>query len=203
LINPQCWFIGLFSGLAFAPISAFGGLWGLPFLQTKLAITKTSAAMICSCTFIGFAMGCPLAGYFSDRWNNRKILMTGGTAIGCAFLSLLIYLPFHSQLFAALLMTGFGFFTSFFFISFAMMREINLPLLAGTAIGFINSFNAIFGALSEPAVGALLDRVASLGAQSFSLEQYQYALTLLPLAMLVALGIACCIRETHCIQRME
>ena len=31
----QSWWIALYSGLAFAPVSAFAGLWGVPFIGAK------------------------------------------------------------------------------------------------------------------------------------------------------------------------
>lgn len=204
LKNRQCWFIGIFSGLAFAPISAFGGLWGVPFIAAKLSLTTTQAAFYISIIFIGFALGCPLSGYLSDKMGKRKPLMCAGTLLGCLALSCLLYLPISSLYTLTALMFAFGFFTSFFFISFAMIREINPILIGGTAIGFINTFDAIFGAFSEPSVGAILDwrwqgNLVN-GVRHFSLADYQFALSLLPVAMIISLIIALLIKETHCKQ---
>ena len=200
--NKQSWLVSLYSGLAFAPISAFAGLWGVPYLVETSHLSRTVVAWLISFTFIGFAIGSPFAGWLSDRIQRRKPLMIGGTFLGMFFLSLLIYLPFLSQYIMLILLFLFGFFTSFFFVSFAHMREINDANASGTAIGFINMFNAICGALSEPLIGNLLDigwgHKMQNGARIFSVSDYQHALTALPLSMLIALILQFFIKETFC-----
>jgi len=198
--NPQCWLLGLFSGLAFAPVSAFGGLWGVPFLASKMSVTTTQAATMTSLLFIGFAIGCPLSGHLSDKVGSRKPLMCLGTALSGIMLMIIIYLPLHSIWLMTVLLFLFGFFASFFFLSFAMIREINSILISGTAIGFINTFDAIFGALSEPGVGWILDlnwqgKLVN-GARFFEVQHYQIALSLLPIAILMALILSYFIQET-------
>jgi len=201
LRNPQCWLISIYSGLAFAPISAFGGLWGVPFITLKLGITKTFSASLISLIFVGFACGCPLSGWLSDRFAKRKPLMYLGTSLGMICLVGIIYVSLTPFL-AGLLMFLFGFFTSFFFISFAVIREINLIFIGGTAIGFINMFDAIFGAISEPAIGRVLDlfwdHSMQGGARMFNVADYQIGLILLPLAMFVAIILLFYVKETDC-----
>jgi len=82
------------------------------------------------------------------------------------------------------------------------MREINNPNASGTAIGFINMFNAICGALSEPLIGKILDigwghRMVD-GVRIFSVSDYRTALTALPISMIFALFLQLFIRETYC-----
>lgn len=200
--NKQSWLISIYSGLAFAPISAFAGLWGIPFLVQASHLPRTEVAGLVSLTFIGFAIGSPFAGWFSDRIQRRKPIMITGTSIGLLCLSTLIYLPKLSNIEIGVLLFCFGFFTSFFFVSFAHMREISDPHASATSIGFINMFNAIGGALSEPLVGKLLDlgwnHEMRLGARVFSIPDYHHALTALPAAMLIALILQFFIKETFC-----
>lgn len=200
--NKQSWLISIYSGLAFAPISAFAGLWGIPFLMHASPLGRTDVAGLVSLTFIGFAIGSPLAGWLSDRMQRRKPIMVIGTLIGMICLSILIYSPSLSNLAMGSLLFFFGFFTSFFFVSFAYMREINDSKASGTAIGFINMFNAICGALSEPLVGHLLDlgwnHGMRKGVRIFSVADYHHALSALPIAMLLALILQFFIKETFC-----
>jgi len=200
--NPQCWLISVYSGLAFAPISAFAGLWGVPYLMQAYQMSKTDIAGLVSLTFIGFAIGSPLAGWFSDRIRRRKPIMIFGTTMGLLFLSILIFSSHLSQIELGVLLFCFGFFTSFFFVSFAMIREISRPEASGTAIGFINMFNAICGALSEPLIGKLLDLGWSHkmvdGVRVFSVGDYHSALIALPVSMILALFLQLFIRETYC-----
>ena len=198
--SAQCWYLSLFSGLAFAPVSAFGGLWGVPFIALKANIDTPHAAFYTSLIFVGFAIGCPISGFLSDWMNRRKAVMCAGTSIGLLFLCAILYLPFYSQSYMAVMLFGFGFFSSFFFISFAMIREINPILIGGAAIGFINTFDSIFGALSEPGVGWLLDQSWQgqllNGVRQFSVQQYEFALSILPMGIACALLISLFIKET-------
>lgn len=200
IANPQSWLVSIYAGFAFAPISAFAGLWGVPFLSLKLDLPQATAAGYVSLVFVGFALGCPLSGWWSDRIGKRKPLMQIGTVLGLLCLMMVIYMPVHSELLYEILLFGFGFFTSFFFISFALIRELNPLWLSGTAIGFINSFD--FGAVSEPAIGGILDKLWDHqlvdGVRQFTLENYHVALLLLPLSMLVAIVLLLWVKETHC-----
>ena len=200
--NKQSWLISIYSGLAFAPISAFAGLWGVPYLVESSHLNRTVVAWLISFTFAGFAIGSPLAGWLSDRIKRRKPLMICGTSLGMIFLSALIYIPSLNQYTMLILLFFFGFFTSFFFVSFAHMREISDVNASGTAIGFINMFNAICGALSEPLIGKFLDlgwgHKMHGGIRVFSVIDYQHALIALPISMLIALILQCFIKETFC-----
>jgi len=91
--NKQSWLISMYSGLAFAPISAFAGLWGVPFLVQASHLPRTNVAALVSLTFIGFAIGSPFAGWLSDRVKRRKPIMIIGTLVGLICLSALIYIP--------------------------------------------------------------------------------------------------------------
>jgi hypothetical protein len=96
----------------------------------------------------------------------------------------------------------FGFFISSFLLCFTMIREINAPMVAATAIGFMNAFDALLGALSDPLTGKFLDlgwtgKMVD-GARVFSVETYRMALTTVPIYLVVAVGLLFFIRETYC-----
>lgn len=81
-----------------------------------------------------------------------------------------------------------------------MIREISLAGMAATAIGFMNSFDALFGAFSDPLAGMILDLgwdgkfVA--GARIFSVEAYKMAFLILPLYLIISLIILRFTKET-------
>ena len=73
------------------------------------------------------------------------------------------------------------------------MQAINRQEASGTAIGFINMFNALCGALCDPIIGYLLDlgwehKVVD-GVRIFSVHDYRVSLLSLPIGLCVALGI--------------
>jgi hypothetical protein len=83
-----------------------------------------------------------------------------------------------------------------------MIREITIPTLAATAIGFMNAFDAFFGAFSDPLTGKILDLkwngALYEGARVFSIEAYQIAFLTLPIYLVIALLSLIKIKETRC-----
>jgi MFS family permease len=202
LKNKQAWLLSIYSGLAFAPVSVFGGLWGVPFLQQSYGLSAPDAAWSVSWIFIGFACGAPLLGWWSDRMGKRKPIMMLGTLLAAASLMWVIY----GDAFSANLISGllflFGFGASGFFISFAMIRETFPLMLTATVLGFMNTFDSVCEAISEPFVGIFLDwgwdGTVAAGVHQFSSLGYKIALTLLPLYLIIAMAVLFLIQETDC-----
>ena len=199
--NKNSWLIALYSGLAFAPINAFAGLWGVSYLSVAYNQPETTMASIVSLTFIGFAIGAPFSGWYSSRGGKRKPIMLLGTLIAllCLLISLYIHLPLTLL---GIVMFIMGFFISFFFVSFAYIRELNSDRYSGSSIGFINMFNALCGAIAEPLIGKLLDigwhgKIVG-GAHAFSQTDYKFALIILPIGILISIALLMMSKETYC-----
>lgn len=202
LKSKQAWFLSLYSGLAFAPVSVFGGLWGVPFLQQAYQLSAPEAALAVSWIFIGFAIGAPFLGWLSDAIGKRKPLMFLGTILATLSLMAVIYGIHLPILLITVLLFMFGFGASGFFISFSMIKEGFPLLLAATVLGFMNTFDSICEALSEPLIGMLLDfgweGQLINGAHQFTVYGYQVAFLLLPMYLVLAVIILIFIKETHC-----
>lgn len=202
LKSKQAWLLSLYSGLAFAPVSVFGGLWGVPFIQEAYHFSAPRAALSVSWIFIGFAIGAPLLGWLSDWMGKRKPLMIFGTLLATISLIIVIY-GFNSvpwMIDGCLFLFGLG--ASGFFISFAMIREGFPLILSATVLGFMNTFDSICEAVSEPIVGLFLDMTwegkIQDGVHYFSVPAYKLSLLLLPIYLIVALVLLVFIKETHC-----
>jgi len=200
--NPQSWWLSAYSGFAFAPVMVFGGLWGASFLSEAYVLSRSMAAQAVSLIFIGFAVGAPVLGWFSDWLGRRKPVMFWGTLGALISLTLVIYSPGASLTFLMLLLFLCGFFISGFLLSFTMIREVCAAILAATAIGFMNAFNALFGAVSDPLTGKILDLSWTGqmvdGARMFSVEAYKTAFLTLPIFLIIGLILLWKIKETHC-----
>ncbi|WP_367608136.1 MFS transporter [Legionella sp. W05-934-2] len=198
--NRQTWLLSLYSGLAFAPVSAFGGLWGVSFLQKAYGLNPLSAAHCMSLLFIGFALGCPLSGWLSDRMQKRKPLMGLGTLIAFITLNLVLFCPLSIWALKAMLIL-FGLGASCFFLCFTMIKEINPIMLAGTVLGFMNSFDSLWEALTEPLVGKIMDMrwdgFMQQGAPVFSLQDYHSGLLILSVYLTIALALWCFLKESY------
>jgi MFS family permease len=203
LKDKQTWLLSLYSGLAFAPVSVFGGLWGVSFIEKAYAIDLSLAAHYVSLIFIGFAIGCPLTGWLSDYLGRRKPIMSVGTVLALLSLLLILYLPL-SQFYLGLFMFVFGVGASCFFLCFAMIRELHPAIFTATVLGFMNTFDSICEAITEPFIGKLLDLTWSgayvKGVRSFSLDNYHQSLLALALYLGLALFLLFFIKETYCKQ---
>lgn len=202
ITNRQAWALSLYSGLAFAPVSVFGGLWGVPFLETAYHLTRTDAALAVSFIFIGFAAGAPFWGWFSDYIRRRKPVLFVGTFSALLCLSIVLYSPHLILSALIILLFLFGFGASGFFTSFAMIRELFPIVLVATVLGIMNTFNAVFEALFEPVVGAILDwtwdGTAVNGMHHFSIQGYHLSLLILPASLILSLLTLTLIKETYC-----
>lgn len=207
LKNKQAWLLSVYSGLAFAPVSVFGGLWGVPFLEESYGFSASVAAISVSWIFIGFAIGAPLLGWWSDRLGTRKPMMMLGTVLAFGSLVCVIYGSHLSMEWVSGLLGLFGFGASGFFISFAMIREIFPLALTATVLGFMNTFDSICEAISEPFVGIFLDMTWTgalhNGVHQFSASGYRLALSLLPIYLLIAFIVLLFIQETYCQSKDE
>ena len=202
LTNPQSWWLSIYSGLAFAPVMIFGGLWGVAFISEAFLIPHYTAAQSVSLIFIGFAVGAPLFGWLSDLLKRRWVVMFWGTIFALISITIIIYNSSLSYIVLASLLFFFGFAISSFLLCFTMMREINLPGLVATAIGFMNAFDALCGAISDPLTGWFLDlkwdgRIVD-GARVFSVVNYKIAFITIPAYLLLSLFILWKIKETKC-----
>ncbi|MGJ3495019.1 putative sulfoacetate transporter SauU [Piscirickettsia salmonis] len=185
------WLLTLYSGLAFAPLAVFAGLWGNPFLVASYQLTTADAASLTSLVFIGLGVGGPIFGALADYFGKRTLWMFLGGFVTLASVLCLLYCPgLHSTL-LSILMFLFGFGTSAFMLGFAMAKDMNSLLLAGTVVAMINTGDAILGAVTEPLVGYVLD----LGwhgqelnhSPVFSMQDYMYAFSLLPVYLILSL----------------
>ncbi len=185
-----------------APLLAFAGLWGVPFLETAYGMSRTSAAGVTSAFFAGWGVGAPLFGWLSDRIGRRRDPLLFALALKTVALAALIYVPGLPLVALVALSFLVGLFGSAQILCFALVKENHTPALSGTAIGFLNAVVTGAGALFQPLVGILLDlawtgEIAS-GARVYQAEAYRIALASL---------IACCVggflcllavRETYC-----
>lgn len=199
--NKQTWLAAIYGGLMFAPTSAFGALWGVPFLMTKYGISRPAAAGIISMLFIGWAIGSPITGWLSDYIQRRKPTMLIGTVGALTCMLGIIYAPIP-LLGMSLLLFLFGFFSSGFLTAFSIVREINHNHISATALGFMNMLNMIGGAVLQPFIGYLLDHywkgVIIDGTRIYSIQDYYTALVVLPTIIFISLLLMPFIKETHC-----
>ena len=128
------------SGLATsAPLLAFAGLWGVPFLEAAYGLPRTSAAALTSTMIAGWGFGAPIFGWLSDRIGRRKApLLMGLSRDGSPCRR--VYIPGLPMPAVAVLCFLVGFFGSSQILCFALVRENPAANLSGTSLGFFTAW---------------------------------------------------------------
>jgi len=202
--NPQTWLVSLFGGSMSGPMLAFGALWGVPYMVRAYGLERPAAAASVSLLMIGWGIGAPLAGWFSDRIGRRRLPMLLGAAGAVTSIGAVVYVPDLPLLAAQALLLVNGVFSGAMGLNFAAVREHNAPEAAGAALGFANMTSMAAGALLQPLIGAILDfqwdGTMADGARVYALADYRVAfLTLIACGGLAILATLLS-RETRCRQ---
>ncbi len=200
--NRQSWFVSVFGGCMSGPMLAFGALWGVPYMAQAYGLERPAAAASVSLMMVGWGIGAPLSGWFSDRIGRRRAPMLLGAGGALASIGAVIYLPGLPLPAAQVLLLVNGIFSGAMILSFATAREHNAPEAAGAALGFANMASMAAGALFQPLIGGILDlrwdgRMAD-GARVYSVDAYQVAFLTLLACGVGAVVATLLSRETHC-----
>jgi MFS family permease len=179
------WYCAAFGFSMTGPILAFGGLWGVPYMQTRYGLDGVGAAAAISMLFIGWGVAAPMIGWLSDRFGKRRPLMLFFGILGTVCFALLLLLqglPFAASL---VLLTVAGASGSSMVLAFAYVRANNSPDATGACLGLVNCAVVGAGAVLQPLIGWLLDLNwdggMDAGARVYSLSAYQAALWALPI----------------------
>lgn len=199
----QTWWIALYSFSAWAPITAFAALWGIPFLVALYGISTTIASTACSMIWVGIGIGSPLFGWWSDHIGRRCLPLTVAATIGVFSLAIAIYMPHVPFTLMYVLLFLFGVAAAGQSLAFGLVKDQSHHSVVGTAMGFNNMAVVAGGALFQPLVGIFLDlnwkgEIAN-SIPVYTALNYRWAFIALPLCYLVGLVVSTCfLKETHC-----
>jgi sugar phosphate permease len=200
LKNPQIWLSGMIGFLLYLSLSAFAEMWGITYLEQAHGLAKNYAATANAMVFLGWAIGSPLWGWISDHICQRRLPIIIGSIAALIIVCLIIYVPGWSLPATYLLLFAFGFFTSAEVLVFAISKEVSPVHIAGIAIALTNMIVMIGGNIFQPLIGKLLDLkwdgLLLDGARIYPLSAYQFAMSILPISIAVALILTMFMRET-------
>ena len=184
LLNPKAWVNGLFVGLSFTIVTAFGALWAVPFIQVKLNCGLQLASQLGAFFFIGTALSCPLFGLLSARLKHRKPLMLSSSLSTAALLGLLLYLPTKNLVVITSLLFLIGLCCGAYMLAYTIANELAPQGSLSTCTGFTNMLAVITTPLLQSFIGYLLD--SSHHTTQYTNVDYQHALITLPISLLIA-----------------
>jgi len=194
LVSHEIWLIGLVGACLYTSLSVFGELWGKTYLEQVHHLTKMESAHTISAMFLGWAVGAPIAGYYSDRSGRRVLPLTVGAFFSLICISAVLYVPHLSYLTLNILLFLYGVFSATEIIVFIMGKENSGAKLSGTAFAVVNMIVTLGGVVFQPLVGKLLDKFGDSGIVAgehvYTIADYQVALSILPISLLLVMILA-------------
>ncbi len=202
--NQQAWAVALYSATIYVSIALLGAIWGTEYLQVQ-GLSQGVAASIISLAWLGYAIGCPLLGAFSDIAKRRK-----PTLIFCALLGLfsttaITYIPLHHSHWAyAFLFFCLGVAASGQNVGFATIAEHSDLSTRATSLGLNNGVITLFGAFIPPLASYFIFLSTGVGNDNLKPENFTLAFTIMPILYVVSLAISSFgIKETYCKPQKE
>jgi len=184
-------------------------LWLVPYLQVKFGYERTTATLVSGSAFMASGIGSIIIGMVSKRLSRRKIFLFVGNALFLTFVAF-IYVDAESLPIGLVVLlcvvTGFAF--SFFspFV-FTICREYNWFFgNTETATAFVNMGLVLSGAAGQFTIGELLDihyqgRADAVlddeGSRVYTVEDFNFALMIVPIALCVMFVASLLLKETH------
>lgn len=188
LTSGEVWLIGFVGACMYTSLSVFGELWGKAYLEQAHHLSNMEAARTISAMFLGWAVGAPIAGYWSDRSGKRVLPLVVGAVLSLICISIVLYKPGLSYPALNVLLFFYGVFSGTEIIVFAMARENSGAKLAGTVFAATNMIVTLGGVIFQPLVGKLLDTFGDSGIVEghhiYTVLDYQIALSVLPISLL-------------------
>lgn len=198
LLNKQNGLAGLYTACLNLPIMVLCALWGASYLRVVHELPAMAASNVVSLILVGSMVGCPLVGWISDTLGRRKPVMVVG-ALGT--LLTLIPLLMGSTLSAfslSVLFLALGFFTSTQVIGYALIAESNSLRNTGVATGIASVIIMSVGGVGQLVFGVLMGACSGASTSVGSALDYQCAMWLFPLTVVIALIAIGLTRETYC-----
>jgi sugar phosphate permease len=195
----------------YLPTTVFAELWGIPYLKHAHGLSTQAAGLANSFLFLGFILGAPLMGYISDKLYRRKFPMFIGAVGAAIVMSMILYLPGLEESNIQALMFLLGLLYSAQAIVFAVGRELSPGEAAGTAMAVTNMIVMLGAMFLQPLVGRILDfsltnrlgeaKIAGGTVDNlqklYTMGDYQLALSVIPLGILIAAILTFFLKETH------
>lgn len=199
--NPQMWVVGIIGMLLYMPASIFLDVYGIPYLERAYQVTPEMASMVVLMVFLGWVASGPFLGILSDKIGRRRLPLTVCSLGAAALFAIVLYVPGVSVTALFFLFFGIGMCCGVHPLCFAVSRENNPIQYSATSISLTNAFIMVGGFL-QPFVGFLLDSdwkgQMSHGVRFYTTGDYHFALSILPIGLVLVAVLTFFMRETHC-----
>lgn len=182
---------------------AYAGTFGVPYLVQVYGLTVEQASVFVVLANLGFMVGAPISGIFSDRLAGFRVPVNIFIGLYTFFMSGLVFWPGGKPPLTALYLISFmlGFGAAGINVNFAHARKVSPAILTATATATINCGIFLGMAAMQPLFGWMLDRswqgVLVGGVRWYPLFGYRSGFGLCLAGALLALIASFYIRERH------
>jgi MFS family permease len=195
------WLLAIVNSGTCGAFLAFTGLWGVPYFVQQHGLGVKQASTITSAMLVLFALGAPVFGHLSDRWQLRKRPFALGIVPFAVGFGVLASFPAASLWLLVPLLLAAGFGVSAMALSFAYVKESVPAQFQGAATGIANA-GVMLGTLTQmPMIGLILDAhwkgAIVSGVREYDLAAFQFALLFLFGWIALAFLLLLFTRETH------
>ena len=190
--NPQSYLCGIIAGLLFAPTTVGDMIWGVALFQQDRSFDYLQAVSIASMTPLGWAVGCPLLGWFADLAGRRKLALIIGMAVMLASVVATAFSGSEAVTYAGMFILGVG--SGAAMIPYTIIKEVNPDQVKGSAVGVINFLTFSMTAAIGPLFAALIGK--GLAASADHLEHFRQASWFWVAVIALAVVLSLFLRET-------
>lgn len=202
LCNGQTWIIGFIAFALFMPLSVFGDLWGVDYIQTVTGAKKNVAAGAVSMLYLGWLIGGPLWGMVSDSLECRRIPLLVALFMTALTSMVLLLFPHISMPYVYILLLCLGLASSVQVVCFIANIEVNPFFARGSALAVTNMIVMLIGGIFQWVVGLILNAIGHPEIDSgvrylYTSTDYRVAMSVLPLMAIVALFVGFFMKESY------
>ena len=200
------WINALIGGATFGTMLALGVVWGPRFLIAG-GMDEGAAFGVSSMMWLGLAIGAPLFSKFSDTVKKRKMPMALGCALQLVAIVIILMRPGMSPTEASVWFFLWGFMAGGSMLNFPIGAELVSPSLVGTSAAVVNAVQFIVGGLMMAIPGRVLSGAGMIArfrestvdyevGLTGTVQDYQWALVVLPISLGLALILFLFLKET-------
>ncbi|MBI4807184.1 MAG: MFS transporter [Desulfovibrio sp.] len=199
LSNRWGWLVAAWLFLDNGVFFSFAGLWAGPFLSHMHGHSPALAGTILAMVSVGLVTGGPLVSYLSTRVFKSRKTALALCALGLCCLTATLSWGMHR-------VSGPGLFILFYLfgvfggaapaVAFTTAKELFPVSLAGTAVGIMNIFPFVGGAVFQPLLGMILEYHGRDPSGAFTTEGYSAAFTALFATSVMLLLVCLALKET-------
>lgn len=191
LRNRQLWLVGVCCGLLFAPLAAFAGLWGVPFLMIRYNIDVITAGKYITVIFLGSAIFNPFIATIGNLFKNKIRLMQACSVMLLVLFIIIIYIPVYNSILLYILYFMLGMFSSCYILPFSMAKSITKQKVSATALALTNVLGGSIGyILIQPLIGWIIHMSKFIIISEEPIFSYYIALLIFPILMILLFYVA-------------